>query len=75
MLHHYEQIRELLHRVRSRWKIRSIYLAAVRASLAASAVLGVALVLAHGRQRRVELLEEGARDALLVSRRRGGAGR
>src|SRR2546426_10093279 len=48
MLHHYEQIRELLHRVRSRWKARSIFLAAVRASLAASAVLGVALILAHG---------------------------
>ena len=48
MLHHYEQIRELLHRVRSRWKTRSIYLAVVRASLAASAVLGVALILAHG---------------------------
>src|SRR5438094_551994 len=45
MLHHYEQIRELLHRVRSRWKARSIFLAAVRASLAASAVLGVVLVL------------------------------
>src|SRR5437773_2062008 len=48
MLHHYEQIRELLHRVRSRWKARSIFLAAVRASLAASAVLGVVLILAHG---------------------------
>src|SRR5436309_56766 len=48
MLHHYEQIRELLHRVRSRWKARSIFLAAVRGSLAASAVLGVALILAHG---------------------------
>src|SRR5207247_11396455 len=48
MLHHYEHIRELLHRVRSRWKTRSIFLAAVRASLAASAVLGVALILAPG---------------------------
>ena len=48
MLHHYEQIRELLHRVRSRWKARSIFLAAVRGSLAASAVLGVVLILAHG---------------------------
>jgi hypothetical protein len=48
MFHHYEHIRELLHRVRSRWKTRSILLAAVRASLAASAVLAVALIVAHG---------------------------
>ncbi len=45
MLAHRQEIRELLDRVRSRWQRLSAFRATVRAALAASGVLAVALVL------------------------------
>ena len=48
MLQHHEQIRELLRGVRARWKTRSVFQAAVRAALAASTVLGAALLITDG---------------------------
>ena len=48
MLRHNDQIRELLRDVRARWKTRSIFYATMRAALAASTVLGAALLITHG---------------------------
>src|SRR5262245_5627771 len=46
-MEHYSQIRELIDRVRRRWRALSALHASVRASLAAAAIVLVALVLAR----------------------------
>jgi hypothetical protein len=47
-MQHYEPIRHVLRRVRSRWRTLCVLKASVRAMLAASAVVGVALIAARG---------------------------
>src|SRR5438094_6599909 len=44
---HYQTIRELIRRVRARWRALTLFRAAIRGALAAAAVLLVALVAAQ----------------------------
>jgi hypothetical protein len=43
-MQHYESIRQVLHRVRGRWRTLCVLQASVRAALAAATVVGVALI-------------------------------
>src|ERR1700730_3711017 len=67
-MQHYEAIRDVLGRVRSRWRALCVLKASVRATLAASAVLGVALIAAHEIDRApLALALVGAAALLLVA--------
>jgi uncharacterized protein DUF4175 len=67
-MQHYDAIRLVLRRVRSRWRTRCVCQASVRAALAASAVLGVALIVARWIDRApIALAFVGAAAVLLVA--------
>ncbi len=67
-MQHYDAIRHILQRVRSRWRTLCLLQASTRGALAASAVLGAALVASHWMDRApVALALVGAAALLLVA--------